>query len=562
MEGFVMTDKYTLIKNKKVVSFKPKVENIFNLLRARSNRLSDKDAIVYFDLDKRKSHKISYKQLFEITKRVISYLKDDLKLKRGGVISLSMNNSPEIIIFYLAAWSCGLIVAPLSSKTDSLQTKLYKLSKVKSRCLFINSSQSCFREKEIKEIRKEFRVIDVMDLGNWTFSEVSNKKPDKYNNYRSSLSSPGLILYTSGTTGKPKGVILTPYSLIANADSILEWLALTERDRFHIILPLSHINSTVFSLAMILVGGSIILSSRYSKRQYWKVMKEFSATCSSIVPTIAYDLVKDTATKPSFVRKLGIKRIQIGSAPVRPGTCLEFYKKYSIRLVQGYGQTETSLRSTGLPINLKKDEYLSLVKINSIGTELKWTNVTILKLDGSEAEEGEQGEIGVRGPILTQGYFNNLRETKKSFTNGWFHSGDWGYYKVIKGRKHFFTNGRVKELIIKGGVNISPLSVENALISKYPEVSSAYSFAFPDDRYGEVVASVILFKNSLSKKKRVSLLKKIVRDGKKGKIEGLSDYESPSCVFELDGADLPRTVTGKIQRARLKDFFVSGEKYQ
>ena len=344
----------------------------------------------------------------------------------------------------------------------------------------------------------------------------------------------------------PKGARLTSRSLWANAAQIVDWLKITEQDRFHILLPLHHINSTTFSLATMLAGGTIVLSPRYSRSRFWRTMAEHRATLASIVPTIAYDLLAEeeafTARRDDLQQ---VSRIQLGSAPVQVSVVMEFWAKYRIPLIQGYGSTETSLRCAGVPYGLTENEYLATARSNSIGTEMRYCNVAILDQECAEVPEGEAGEICIRGPIIMQGYLNDAESSTRAFRGGWFHSGDLGCWQRVNGRRHFFIKGRLKEIIIKGGVNVSPLAVENAILSAFPALDSCYAVGIPDRRYGEEIGVLVAGTAT-----GVDALRQAI---KTRDIPRLQAYECPSVCLSVSREDMPMTSTGKIQRVKARE---------
>ncbi|MBI3559856.1 long-chain fatty acid--CoA ligase, partial [Candidatus Gottesmanbacteria bacterium] len=342
----------------------------------------------------------------------------------------------------------------------------------------------------------------------------------------------------------------------------------TVDDVFNIVLPLHHINSTEFCLAMILVGGTIVLNSRYSASRFWHIVSRFRATNTSIVPTILHDLLtRADEFKKSKLDISSLKRICIGSAPVLPEETIRFSDTFGIRVTQGYGQTETALRVAGVPVNVDKTTYRNLVKTNTIGTELANNHLAIMDENNNEKQEGKEGEICIAGPILADGYLNNPDETAKSFKNGWFHSGDLGYWKHVASslpaevagpglepRKFFFIIGRIKEIIIKGGVNLSPSAIEDALLKAFPQVDEVSVVGYPDERMGEEIAAVIVLRdqkrlNPVSLQ-GLTLENQILDATQNGSIAGLSRYEAPKKVFVFN--KLPKTSTGKIQRVEVK----------
>ena len=181
--------------------------------------------------------------------------------------------------------------------------------------------------------------------------------------------------------------------------------------------------------------------------------------------------------------------------------------------------------------------------------ELRNANI---RIDGDPGE-GETGEICVRGPVVSGGYVNQPEATAEVFTEGWFHTGDIGFWRRIDGRKYLFIHGRKKEILIKGGVNISPVAVENALVEAVPELAAAYVVGVEDRRMGEEVCALVIFKEEVPAREEPAVRERIVEDGRAGRIPGLSPFEAPGVVLSFPPDELPMTSTGKVQRSALRD---------
>ena len=258
-------------------------------------------------------------------------------------------------------------------------------------------------------------------------------------------------------------------------------------------LPLHHINSTTFCLSSLLAGASIAIPPSYSKSRFWKQAAETGASFTSIVPTIAYDQLSQKEEFMKFKCKLKLNRIQIGSAPVVVNDVKRFMETFGVPLYQGYGQTETALRVTGVPLELDGKTYKKMVESNCIGKAMKFAEVEIIDDKGNILGEKKDGEIAVKGPIVMKGYLGN----HKAFRNGYFLSGDIGYYKIINGERFYYFKGRSKEVIIKGGINISPMAVEDKLRRISRDIERVYVIGVADKRYGEEVAAVICWKKEV-----------------------------------------------------------------
>ncbi len=532
-----------LIKNNREVRFVPLFHSLADLLQTQSQRFGSKGAVIGIDVDTGSRTAISYNLLNQLISQLANYLLT-LKVKKGDRIAILMENTPEILLFELAAGLIGAATVPLDSKRDTLERKILKLKGTQAQVLFIKSDLPRAELADLKKIVKIVSFSAFTDL-----QKLTNSQPTKLRTKPvADLESIYLILYTSGTTAQPKGVALTVKALFANAAGIADWQKFTSQDRFNVILPLHHINSTTMTFATLISGGTVVLNSRYSASRFWNIIAQEKCTVTSIVPTVLHDLLmRHDEFKQNKLNVSSLTRILIGSAPVLPAETLKFYQRFQIRVVQGYGQTETALRVTGVPINLTEKEYLQSIKTNTIGVELQNCNVAILKSNGKEAKEKEEGEICIRGPVLAKGYWKNKPATKESFANGWFHSGDLGYYKLLNGKKHFYIIGRIKEIIIKGGINLSPALIEDKLLQNFPDISEISVVGYTDSRMGEEIAAVVVPKKGIKARALENL---IVTTAQLGKIKNLSAYELPQKVFIV--SELPKTSTGKIQRVEVK----------
>lgn len=542
--------------------YQPPVPSIYTLLTHHADTRGKKTALVNVDVDTEERVVLTYRDLLRQVVQT-AHLLHSCGIKENDRFAILMQNTLEILLFELAGGILGATTVPLDYKRDTFDRKLFKLSDTGAKTLFIKALQETEEIKTLSNIVKTELFSSYSDFLTLITKQPVNSRLSPVNN----LEHRYLILYTSGTTALPKGVPLSVRALIANAEGIVKWQGLTDQDSFNIILPLHHINSTTMSLATLLAGGTVVLSSRYSTSKFWSTIAQEKCTITSVVPTIIHDLL---TRKDEFLRDQphisSMKRILIGSAPVLPEETLRFYQTFKVRVVQGYGQTETALRVTGVPVDLSEKEYVKAVKTNAIGEELSNCDVTIRRKDGSETEAKEEGEICIRGPVLADGYWNNPEETQKTFHDGWFHSGDLGYYEyrstpVISIRqlternlvkrnnkvKYFYIIGRLKEIIIKGGINLSPVLIEDALLKKFAEIEEVSVVGIPDERMGEEVAAVVVPKKHVDVR---VLERKVLEAGQQDKITGLSHYEVPQKIFFV--GSLPKTSTGKIQRVEVK----------
>lgn len=522
-----------------------KIRSIGEVLTDHVQKLADKEAIITLNVDSDTTQVISYKMLFQLVNQAVYFL-TSLGIKKGDRFAILMNNTPEVLLFELAGALIGATTVPLDYKRDTLERKIFKLKDTNSKALFVKLEPDS-KTDELDTIQKTY-PIKIFSWSDFVkFEKLLSSKP-KVGSFNSSLDVHYVILYTSGTTALPRGVLLSTRACFSNALGIINWQKLNSDTRFNIVLPLHHVNSTIFCLATLLSGGTIILNSRYSASKFWQVVAKYKATNTSIVPTILHDLLtRYDEFKAEDLDVSSLTRICIGSAPVLPEETLRFYKRFGVRVIQGYGQTETALRVSGVPIGLGEKEYLEMVRLNTIGVSLANNKVAVMDKDNNEKGEGEHGEICLSGAVLSDGYLNNPRDTALFFKKGWFHSGDLGYWKLIKGQKFYFLIGRIKEIIIKGGINFSPSAIEDGLLKNFPGIDEVAVVGFEDARMGEEIAACIVAKKGIDSQ---NLVQQILESGENNDIEELSPYEIPKKVFVFDS--LPKTSTGKIQRFEMK----------
>ena len=489
-------------------------------------------ALVACDQEGTITEEITYEELAKNIEAAASYL-HGLGLKKGDRVALAFKNSPALLILSWAAWASGIVTVPMDTKRDTSESYQYKLNLNKVSVLVAQGGV-------LKDIEgKYLKGIEVVDFIG--FSEEGSTLIE----WESELSHPALVLFTSGTTGHPKGAKLSLLNLIVNADGIRQWLDITGDDTFLVNLPLHHINSTTFCLSTLLAGGTIAVPPNYSNSHFWQQMAKTGATITSIVQSILFDQLGREKEYAAVKNDVKLNRIQIGSAPVIAQTVQEFMKKFCIPLYQGYGHTETALRVTGVPMGLPPKLYEQLIEENSIGIAMPWADVQIFDGEGQPMGEGGEGELVVKGPAIMEGYVGG----EQAFKNGYFQTGDVGLYRMIEGERFFYLKGRKKEIIIKGGVNISPIAVENALKKISQDAAQVHAVAVPDERYGEEIGAVVSWKKGTKEAGAKRRLKCALLFG----TPHLSAYETPKYLSALPVEELPMTSTGKVQRSVLKD---------
>lgn len=340
---------------------------------------------------------------------------------------------------------------------------------------------------------------------------------------------PALLMYTSGTTGQPKGVVHSHASLLAGGWTTAIAHELTPQDRGFCVLPIYHINGLCVTIMGALVsGGSLAMASRFSASKFWQQAETTKITWFSVVPTIISHLLHH-ASAPSAEVCARLRFGRSASSALAVETQSAFENRFNVPIVETMGLTETAAQilSNPLPPGVRK--------IGSPGIAYG-NEVRVLTPDLQTAPRLQEGEIAVRGPNVMTEYLHNPDATAKTFADGWLRTGDLGH---IDEDGYVFVTGRLKELIIKGGENIAPREIDEVLYSE-PDIIEAAAFARPCKVYGETVEAAVCIKpgSQVSEAALIDLC-----------FKRLGRFKSPDCIHFL--SELPKGPSGKIQRLKL-----------
>ena len=372
-------------------------------------------------------------------------------------------------------------------------------------------------------------AMDVDDGPRWSETDIIPVQPDSLR--VPTKDSIGLLMYTSGTTGVPKGVLLSHSNLIAAGTNVAEAHDLSDQDTGLCVLPIYHINGLCVTVMGTLVSsGGLVMPRRFSARHFWAQMHKFSCSWFSAVPTLFAYLLNDE-TVPVLDRER-LRFARSASAPLPPEIHRQFEKRFSLPIIETMGLTETGAQILSNPLPPKTR------KIGSPG--IGYGNEIMVADDNQNPlAANEEGEIMVRGSNVMQGYLDRPEETTKTITaDGWLRTGDLGR---MDEDGFVFVTGRIKELIIKGGENIAPREVDEALL-EHDAVLEAAAFARPCQDYGQRVEACVRLKGgrNISENDLREFCKNL-----------LGAYKTPDHIHFLD--DLPKGPSGKIQRMKLID---------
>jgi len=466
---------------------------------------------------------ITYSELDKLVSLVSSGLRS-FKLGSGERVSILMENCPEYIISYFAILRTGGVAVPVNTMLTPDEIS-YILNDSGSKVLIYGDGLSD-RVEMIEGKCQNVRMVHFNDIPRIeTDIDMDKDGGDGI----------AVLLYTSGTTGFPKGVMLTHANLISNADSCMKVMDISHNDRILLFLPLFHSFSfTVCVILPIYAGATIVLlpSVKPFSRVINAIFKE-RITFFIGVPTI-YNILSRKRI-PFFLRYvvrylLKIKACISGAAPLPPETTHEFEKRFNVPLLQGYGLTEASPVVSVNPLK-------GIRKPESVGPPIPGVEVAVVDENGKRLPIGEVGELIVKGPNVMRGYFNNEDATRETIKDGWLYTGDMAR---IDKDGYIYIVDRKKDLIIVDGMNIYPREVEDVVL-KISAVDECAMVGIPDGRGSEVT---VLF---VKPKEGYEVGDKEIRGYLKRHIAG---FKIPRRIIITD--TLPKTSTGKIKKAELR----------
>jgi long-chain acyl-CoA synthetase len=481
--------------------------SIPELLRQRAATAPDKH-FLFSEADKRR---FTYRELEDVVKRVAGMLWAN-GIRKGDVVSLLLPNSVEYVVAYFACWHIGALAGPINSLLKT-QEIAYVISNSESRLLLV-----------APEFASQFENNFIV------FDKVEQVEAEAIEGTRINTDDEAIIIYTSGTTGKPKGCLLTHGNVISNAKQISGWLGFTEVDRLLTIMPLFHMNAvSVTTMSALYAGGSTVVSPKFSASRFWQIISDYQITSFGSVATMLSMLLSTYPDGvPSGLNTQQLRFAMCGSAPVPAEVMKRFEETFDCLVVEGYGLSESTCRSTFNPPDQRRRPGSCGVPI---GNEMR-----VVDEEDQEVADGSLGEIVLRGENILKGYYKNPDATATAFRNGWFHTGDIGYRDADG---FYYIVDRKSDMIIRGGENIYPREIDEVLY-QHPSVAAAAAVGVPDNLYGEEVAAVIVLKDGAKSSEQ-----EVIEFCK----ARLADYKCPKTVHFVH--DIPKGPTGKLLKREL-----------
>jgi len=469
-----------------------------DLLAERARITPDRVALVSVETGER----LTYAQLNDRANHAAAMILD-AGLESGDRAGLFAQNSINFIALFFGALKTGVIVVPLSTRATA-----HELSIIAVDC----GMKILFHDGSAPDVNSA--TLMKLNIASSTRT-IAHRIPDP--------ESTACLLYTSGTTGKPKGVMIPHRQLLANGyNTAINW-GLREDDVAPIFTPLYHAGGVaVFLIPLFLMGGTIVLHRGFDAAEVWETIERERCTIVLGVPTI-WKMLRDA---PQFATAdlSHVRWFISGGAPL-PAFLIDAYQQRGVTLKQGYGLTEVGVNCFTMTIEDARN------KPGSIGRPMMFTEVRLVDDAGNDSDTGE---MWIRGPHVSSGYWNNPQATAEAYVGGWFRTGDLARRDADG---YFFIAGRRKEMFISGGVNVYPAEVEAELL-QHPDVSDAAVIAIADETWGEVGVAFVVA-HGVADVDLVEFLN-----------ARLSRYKVPRRFMFVDA--LPRTPYGKVVKEELR----------
>jgi fatty-acyl-CoA synthase len=522
--------------------------NVGEIMRVNSAKFADKMA-VKGEAVKGGFNELSFREYNEKSCRLANAWLD-MGLKKGDRVSVLLYNVVEYMEIYLAVAKVGLVIVPINFRWVGREIE-YVVNDSESKA-FICSEEFL---PEVESVKDNFSHVAS---DRYIFVGDESKTPPGYVNYEKIIAAASpqepevkveprdtwIHLYTSGTTGRPKGVIrshecYTAFYLIVEVEH-----SFVSDDIGMIVMPLCHVNSTFYSFVFTYIGGGVYVhrATNYDPKELLEIMEREKITFTSLVPThyiMMLNLPQDVRSKYELS---SVRQLLISSAPARKETKLGIMEMFpNASLFEAYGSTEAGLVTLLRP----RDQ---LTKLGSIGKECVGSDrIKLLDENGNPVPQGEVGELYSRGPTMFDEYWKMPEKTASSFRGEYFSAGDMakmdedGYYYIVD---------RKDNMIITGGEKVYPSDVES-VVASHPGVLDVAVIGVADEKWGEAVKAVVVPKDPANPPTEAEII-----EFTRGKLAG---YRRPKSVDIIKPEDMPRTATGKIVHRFLRERYLEKE---
>lgn len=453
-----------------------------------------------------------------------------LQIQPGDRVGLMLYNQKEFLVSFYALRKLGIVVVPINIQMLP-QDIGYVIQHSGIRHLVIADSLLT----PIGHLPLQFIVVGDSQATtggqHLTFEKLLTMVKPTDKAVETSETDLAFLLYTSGTTGHPKGVMLAERNILANLEGFEQVVEFNETDRLLLALPLFHAYGLIVGLTGLVIGACLILVPRFHPKAILEALVQEKATILPLVPTL-YTVILELIQKHGDVQLPHIRFCVSGGASLPAPLLHKIEAVLQTSVIEGYGLTETA------PVLTVNDPKIGSIP-GSVGKPLPNVQIKILREDNTECPVGEVGEIVAKGDNIMMGYYNLPQETEAALVQGWLRTGDLGHFDETGNL--FISGGRKKDLIIKAGENISPRTIEEVLY-QHEAVREAAVIGIPDEKKGEAIAACIALKEG-----HAATSQEIRRFAR----EHLLPAYVPEVIEFFD--ELPKNPTGKVVKKLLRE---------
>jgi oxalate---CoA ligase len=469
---------------------------------------------------------LTHGDLRAAVERLAGQLRSD-GVNRGDRVAIVLPNGPEMALTFLAVASCAT-AAPLNPAYRQEEFRFY-LDDLGAKALITLPGDAA--EAHAAAGASVMRVSVDGHGGAMQFAP-SGRAPSPASVDFGEPDDVALVLHTSGTTARPKIVPLTQRNLAISAANIVRSLALTPADRCLNVMPLFHIHGLMAGLlSSLAAGGSVVATPGFDAFRFFGWLEETRPTWYTSVPTMHQLVLSRGERHRKAAKAARLRFMRSSSSPMPPVVMERLEELFDAPSIEAYGMTEASHQVATNPLPPGERKPGSVGRGGGV-------DVAVMDAEGQLLQQGESGEVVIRGGNVTRGYENNPEANSKSFTNGWFRTGDEGY---LDKDGYLYLTGRLRELINRGGEKISPREVDEVLL-QHPAVAQAVAFAIPNQRLGEEVGAAVVLGEGASAGEG-ELRNYVARH--------LADFKVPRRIVIV--SEVPKGPTGKVQRIGLAE---------
>lgn len=504
-----------------------------DILRRNAKLYPDKTAIIYGE------KKISYRG---IDKRVKKLAKGLLAngIQKNDRIGLLEHPCPQFIELYIAVPKIGAVLVPLNCRLSGRELK-YIINDAKVKMLIIGNEFANTIDLIMQDLKTVTSIYCIEDSPAHikNYSDLIETSLTEHVALDVKEDEVAVQMYTSGTTGKPKGAMLTHKNLMSNNTGRIIDLKLDANDTFLSCIPYYHV-AAEYPLIILYVGGTLVIHRDFDPHRLLRDIRAKKPSILLLVPSMINFVLQYIENHPGNYDFSSIRLLIYGASSMPVAILKKAIETFQCGFIQSYGLTEAS---PGVTFLMAEDHILQgskdqIKRLASCGKEVFNVEVRIVNKADADVEPGEIGEIIVKGDNVMKGYWQLPMETEKSIKNGWLYTGDMG---TVDEKGYIFIVDRKKDMIISGGENIYPREVEEVLY-EHPAILEAAVIGIFDDKWGESVKAFVVLKpqEKVSGNEIISFCKK-----------NMASYKKPKSVEFMDS--LPRNPTGKVLKNKLRE---------